>query len=62
MLTKEDIFKNVLGERAQIEAQKNLNNFCLYDEAFTVREMVEETGRCLWCKVKDCPIVKASGC
>lgn len=62
MLTKQDIFKNVLGERAQREAQKNLNNFCLYDEAFTVREMVEETGRCLWCKIKDCPIVKVSGC
>ena len=62
MLTKQDIFKNVLGERAQREAQKNLDSFCLYDEALTVREMVEETGRCLWCKIADCPIVKASKC
>ena len=27
---------------------------CLYDEAFTIREMLEETNRCFSCKL-ECP-------
>ena len=27
---------------------------CLYDEAFTKDEMLEETGRCTTCNIKEC--------
>ena len=34
-----------------------MTNMFDYDEAFTRREMYEETGRCLNCKVNpDCPM------
>lgn len=32
---------------------------CEYDEAFTVQEMLEETGRCRDCKL-DCPNAEKS--
>lgn len=31
-----------------------MGNICLYDEAFTKREMREETGRCGICKIAEC--------
>ena len=31
------------------------NKICLVDEAFTIKEMREETGICKICKIKDCP-------
>ena len=35
--------------------QKDVGRMCLYDEAFTQKEMLEETERCQKCKIEDCP-------
>ena len=34
----------------------DLHMICPYDEAFTIQEMLEETGRCLHCFVRQCPL------
>ena len=30
------------------------NTLCIYDEAFTIDEMLEETGKCAICNIKEC--------
>ena len=55
--TKEEII-NAIGQEAYDIAQKfiSMNGICPYDEAFTVKEMLEETGRCNHCFVPQCPV------
>lgn len=57
MIAKERIIK-AIGQEAYNVGQKfiELNGICPYDEAFTVKEMLEETGRCNRCFVPQCPI------
>ena len=33
----------------------NKKDLCLYDEAFSIKEMEEETGQCEVCKITECP-------
>lgn len=57
MISKEEIIK-AIGQEAYDIAQKaiNMNMLCPYDEAFTIKEMIEETGRCKHCFVPQCPL------
>lgn len=32
-----------------------MDKICEYDEAFTIKEMLEETGCCANCKINNCP-------
>lgn len=59
MINKEQII-NAIGQGAYNVAQKciDLKIICPYDEAFTIQEMLEETGRCLHCHVRQCPLNK----
>ena len=34
------------------------DNICSYDEGFTIGEMLEQTGFCSICKIKECPLNK----
>ena len=55
---------SVSFENGEINAEiENINihtisrpvQMCAYDEAFTINEMVEETGHCMICSHKKCP-------
>ena len=57
MIKKERIIKAIGEENYKVAKNLvKLNTICPYDEAFTVKEMLEETGRCLHCFVRQCPI------
>lgn len=42
-------------ESINIHSNQKPVRMCTYDEAFTIYEMVEETGYCMTCKNKNCP-------
>ena len=52
---KEKLIK-AIGKDAYEVGKKVGSRLCPYDEAFTIREMMEETGRCKHCFVPQCPL------
>ena len=39
-------------------AERIRNDICSYDEAFSIEEMIEQTGFCSVCTIAKCPINK----